>query len=154
MSRGSNSVWRFLAIVALGLSATLHAGAPDESIEDFIDREMPGSGVPGLAYAVVADGEITSVGAHGVVKVGGDDKVTPDTPFLTGSISKSFTALAVMQLVEAGEIELDTEVSRYLDSFSGRPRSVPKLSRPLRQRIRSRSDPLAGAARVESKHTG
>ncbi len=121
MSRGSNSVWRFLAIVALGLSATLHAGAPDESIEDFIDREMPGSGVPGLAYAVVADGEITSVGAHGVVKVGGDDKVTPDTPFLTGSISKSFTALAVMQLVEAGEIELDTEVLRYLDSFSGRP---------------------------------
>ncbi len=82
---------------------------------------MPASGVPGLAYAVVADGEITSVGAHGVVKIGGDREVTPDTPFLTGSISKSFTALAVMQLVEAGEVDLDTEVSQYLDGFSGRP---------------------------------
>ena len=82
---------------------------------------MPASGVPGLAYAVVADGEITSVGAHGVVKIGGDREVTPDTPFLTGSISKSFTALAVMQRVEAGEVDLDTEVSQYLDGFSGRP---------------------------------
>ena len=54
---------RFLAVLALGLSAALHAGVPEGSIEDFIDREMPVSGVPGLAYAVVADGEITSVGA-------------------------------------------------------------------------------------------
>jgi len=90
-------------------------------MEDFIASEMSASGAPGLAYAVVADGEITSVGAHGVVKIGGDKKVTPDTAFLTGSISKSFTALAVMQLVEAGKIDLDTEVSHYLDRFSGRP---------------------------------
>ena len=93
----------------------------EDSIEDFIDSEMPASGVPGLAYAVVADGEITSVGARGVVRIGGDSEVTPDTPFLTGSISKSFTALAVMQLVEAGEIDLDAEISQYLDGFSGRP---------------------------------
>jgi CubicO group peptidase (beta-lactamase class C family) len=86
-----------------------------------IDREMPASGVPGLAYAVVADGEITSVGARGVVELGGDTEVTPDTPFVTGSISKSFTALAVMQLVEAGQVDLDAEVSQYLEGFSGRP---------------------------------
>lgn len=82
---------------------------------------MPASGVPGLAYAVVADGEITTAGARGVLKIGGAREVTPDTPFLAGSISKSFTALAVMQLVEAGEVDLDTQVSQYLDSFSGRP---------------------------------
>lgn len=90
-------------------------------MEDFIASEMSASGAPGLAYAVVADGEVTSVGAHGVVKIGGDKKVTPDTAFLTGSISKSFTALAVMQLVEAGKIDLVTDVSHYLDRFSGRP---------------------------------
>ncbi|MGA7228120.1 MAG: serine hydrolase domain-containing protein, partial [Acidimicrobiia bacterium] len=112
---------RFLIVLALGLSVTLPAGAAGGSIEDFIDSEMPVSGVPGLAYAVVADGEITSVGARGVVKIGDDEKVTPDTPFLIGSISKSFTALAVMQLVEAGEVDLDTKVSQYLDGFSGRP---------------------------------
>jgi CubicO group peptidase (beta-lactamase class C family) len=110
-----------LAVLALGLSVALPAGAAEGSIEDFIDSEMPASGVPGLAYAVVADGEITSIGAHGVVKSGGDREVTPDTPFVIGSISKSFTALAVMQLVEGGEVALDTEVSQYLDGFSGGP---------------------------------
>ncbi len=111
----------FLAILALGLSAVMHASAPEGSIEDFIASEMPASGVPGLAYAVVADGEITSVGAHGVVKIGGERRVTPDTAFVTGSISKSFAALAVMQLVEAGTIALGAEVSQYLVGFSGRP---------------------------------
>ena len=59
-------------------------------------------------------------------RIGGDRKVTPDTPFLTGSISKSFTALAVMQLVEAGKIDLDTEVSHYLrrSSRAGPPAAI------------------------------
>ncbi len=94
--------------------------APGDSIDDVINTEMPASGAPGLAYAVVVDGEITTAGARGVVRLGGEKAVTPDTPFLTGSISKSFTALSVMQLVEAGEIQLDAEVSRYLDVLSGR----------------------------------
>ena len=110
-----------LGILALGMSAALAASAPGGSIEEFIDSAMPASGVPGLAYAVVADGEITSAGARGVVKLGGDTAVTPDTPFVIGSISKSFTALAVMQLVEAGKIDLDTEVSRYLASSRADP---------------------------------
>ena len=112
---------QFLAILIVGLGAVLPAAAPEGSIEDFIDTEMPASGVPGLAYAVVADGEITSAGARGVLRSGEDAQVTPDTPFAAGSISKSFTALAVMQLVEAGRIDLDVEVSRYLDGFSGQP---------------------------------
>ncbi len=111
---------QLLLILALGLGAVSPASAPDGSIDGVIDAEMPASGVPGLAYAVVADGEVTSVGARGVARLGSEWKVTPDTAFVTGSISKSFTALAVMQLVEAGQIELDAPVSRYLDAFSGR----------------------------------
>lgn len=107
--------------LAIGLSAALQAAVPAGPIDDLIDREMPASGVPGLAYAVVVDGEINNVGARGVVELGGNENVTPDTPFLSGSISKSFTALAVMQLVEAGELELDAELSRYLEGFSRGP---------------------------------
>ena len=92
--------------------------APEGSIEDFVESEMPASGVPGLAYAVVADGEIT-VGVRGTIDTGSDQLVTPDTPFLIGSITKSVTALAVMQLVEAGDLELDAELSQYLAGFSG-----------------------------------
>lgn len=120
-TRSGDLVKRFLTVLALGLGAALPVAAADGSIGTFVDSEMPASGVPGLAYAVVVDGEITSVGAHGVARLGDDRKVTPETPFLTGSISKSFTALAVMQLVEGGEVDLDAEVAQYLDGFSGRP---------------------------------
>jgi CubicO group peptidase (beta-lactamase class C family) len=66
----------FLAVLALGLSAALPSGAAGADVgalADFIDDEMPASAVPGLAYAVVDEGELTSVGARGVVKIG-DDK--------------------------------------------------------------------------------
>jgi CubicO group peptidase (beta-lactamase class C family) len=99
----------------------LPADKPEESIADFIESEMAASGVPGLAYAVVADGVLFSADAYGVARTGTDTEVTPETPFLTGSISKSFTALAVMQLVEAGDVDLDADVSEYLDGYLGRP---------------------------------
>ena len=116
--------YRWLGMLALVLSTTLRASTPAGSIEGFVDREMPASGMPGVAYAVVADDEIASMGARGVVRIGDDRKLTPDTPFLTGSISKSFTALAVMQLVEAGKVNLDARLSDYLGGFSGRPAGV------------------------------
>lgn len=121
---------RILAGLALGLCAGLAvlallavpaARASGDPMEAVIDRELPVSGVPGLAYAVVVDGQITSVGTRGVLRIGSQQQVTPDTAFMTGSISKSFTALSILQLVEAGEVELDRELSRYLSDFSGRP---------------------------------
>ncbi|CAN5462527.1 serine hydrolase [soil metagenome] len=120
-----------LSVLALGFGAALQLGAPEGSIEDFIATEMPASGVPGMSYAVVVDGEITSVGAHGVARAGGEDDVTADTAFVTGSISKSFTALAVMQLVEADEIDLDDDVARHLDQFSGGPAATVTIRQLL-----------------------
>jgi CubicO group peptidase (beta-lactamase class C family) len=106
-----------LILILLGFATALQASAP---IDDFIASEMPISGAPGLAYAVVEDGEISS-GARGEILIGSGRKITPDTPFVIGSISKSFTAMAVMKLAEAGKVDLDTEISQYLDVFSGRP---------------------------------
>ncbi|WP_380169604.1 serine hydrolase domain-containing protein [Jannaschia sp. R86511] len=118
-----------IACVALGLGAAAPAVAddtpatpgPDEAVEAVLDRRMPSSGVPGVAYAVVADGQVTNVGVRGVVRAGTGDDVTPDTPFPAGSITKSVTALAVMQLVEAGRVDLDSAVAEYLDGFAGGP---------------------------------
>jgi len=111
---------RVLALFALGLAGTLRASVPSGSIDDFIAGEMPVSGAPGLAYAVVNDGEIQA-DARGEALIGSDRKVTPDTPFQLGSISKSFTAMAVMQLAEAGKVDLDTGISQYLKVFADRP---------------------------------
>ena len=112
---------RLLAVLALGLGGTVAASTPDMSIEDVLDAEMPASGVPGVAYSVVSDGEIASMGGRGVADTTDDTAVTPDTPFVIGSISKSVTALAVMQLVENGQVDLDAELSQYLDGFAGQP---------------------------------
>ena len=122
LERGS--VPRLLAVLVLGVGLAFDGSGSAGSIEDVIDAVMPASGVPGLSYAVVTDGEITSAGARGVAKVGGDTKVTPDMPFSTGSITKSVTALAVMQLVEAGQVDLDAPVSQYLDALTGQPAGV------------------------------
>lgn len=112
---------RLLAVLALALGAAVPAGATAGSIEEVIDRELPGSRVPGLAYAVVTEGEVTTAGTRGVLRLGEDALVRRETPFLTGSVSKSFTALAVMQLVEAGAVDLDAPVGTYLAGFSGGP---------------------------------
>lgn len=73
-------------------------------------------GIPGAAIGIVQDDEIVHLRGYGVANADGD-LVTPQTPFLLASLSKSMTAVAVMQLVEAGEVELDAPIQRYLPWF-------------------------------------
>ncbi|MBR0551908.1 serine hydrolase domain-containing protein [Stakelama marina] len=96
------------------------ASMADRSIDAFIERELPSSGAPGVAYAIVDGGAFRS-GGRGTILADSGQSITPDTPFLIGSISKSFTAVAVMQLVEAGKIRLDASIATYLRAFQGRP---------------------------------
>lgn len=108
-----------VALLAAALATATRARTPSESIDEFVAAEMPIAGAPGLAYAVVEDGKIVS-GARGEALAGSGRPVTADTPFLIGSLSKSFTALAVMKLAEAGRVDLDGPVSRHLDVFEDR----------------------------------
>lgn len=96
------------------------AREPLQSIDDFVATELPRSGAPGLVYAIVEDGEIQAA-ARGAIATGAGVAGTADTPFLLGSISKSFTALAVMQFVEGGEVALDAGIATYLPAFADRP---------------------------------
>jgi hypothetical protein len=85
---------RVMAILALALGTAVSAAGADGAVEAVIDAEMPASSVPGLSYAVVTDGEITSAGARGLSEAGTDREATQDTPFAAGSITKSVAALA------------------------------------------------------------
>jgi CubicO group peptidase (beta-lactamase class C family) len=73
--------------------------------------------IPGLAIGIVDSGHIAHLAGFGATDPSGRP-VTPETPFIIGSLSKSFTALAVMQLVEKGQIELDAKVRRYIPWFT------------------------------------
>jgi CubicO group peptidase (beta-lactamase class C family) len=85
-------------------------------IERFVRQEMAAQRIPGLALGIVRDDRIAYVRGFGKADDSGR-AVTPQTPFIIGSLSKSFTALAIMQLVERGEVELDAPVQRYLPWF-------------------------------------
>jgi CubicO group peptidase (beta-lactamase class C family) len=86
------------------------------AIDRYIEQEMREQRIPGLALGIVKGSQIAHLQGFGIADPSGRT-VTPQTPFLIFSTTKSFTALAIMQLVEAGKIELDTPVQRYLPWF-------------------------------------
>ena len=92
------------------------AGPSYAEIESFVQDEMAAQRVPGLALGIVEDGRIAYIRGFGKADDSGR-AVTPQTPFIIGSVAKSFTALAIMQLVEANKIGLDAPVRRYLPWF-------------------------------------
>jgi CubicO group peptidase (beta-lactamase class C family) len=86
------------------------------ALDAYIETQMRELKIPGLALAIVRGDQIEYMRGYGVADDNGRP-VTPQTPFLVASLSKSITALGVMQLVEAGKIELDVPVHFYLPWF-------------------------------------
>lgn len=90
--------------------SSLHA------MEETFERGLAANDAPGGSLAVVSDERILRSQGFGEAD-GSGTPVTAGTPFLLGSTTKSFTALAVMQLVERGEVELDAPVRDYVPEF-------------------------------------
>src|SRR5919199_3951527 len=114
-------VWSIVLMVvpcmAQPVNAISRAGAPDVAkIDAFVRGQVERHGIPGLALAVVEGDQIIQLGGYGTADRSGR-AVTPQTPFVIASASKPLTALAVMQLVEAGKVALDAPVQRYLPTF-------------------------------------
>ncbi len=85
-----------------------------EHLQDPIHRAMQASGVPGLAVALLEEGELTGVTGFGVRRYGYPKPVTKDTIFPAASVTKPIFAYAVFKLVEGGVLDLDTPLNRYL----------------------------------------
>jgi CubicO group peptidase (beta-lactamase class C family) len=96
---------------------TSPATEPDfAAIDAYLQKEMGELHIPGLAYGIVHDDKIVHLESFGEADPSGR-AVTPQTPFILASVSKSFTALAIMQLSEAGKVDLDAPVQRYVPYF-------------------------------------
>lgn len=87
-----------------------------EGIDSFIVENLQRTGLPGVALAVTKGDTVLYTAGYGHDSSG--KPITPDTAMPIGSISKSFTAFAVMQLVEQGKVNLDTPVNIYLPEFA------------------------------------
>jgi CubicO group peptidase (beta-lactamase class C family) len=87
-------------------------------VEEILNRHP----AVGLAFGLVKDGRLGAFIGHGMADIASNTPVTESTVFRIASISKTFTAIAVMQLWEQGLVDLDAPVTEYLRSY----RLVPK----------------------------
>jgi CubicO group peptidase (beta-lactamase class C family) len=86
-------------------------------LKDFVEKTLALWHVPGIAIAIVKDGqEILSAG-YGLRHVNNCLPVTPETLFPIASCTKAFTSLSLGLLVDAGKLDLDTPVKHYLPTF-------------------------------------
>jgi CubicO group peptidase (beta-lactamase class C family) len=89
-------------------------------LQSWITERMPALlekyGVPGAAWAVLADGEVVD-GAAGILSKATEVEATPDSVFQIGSITKLWTSTLVMQLVDEGKVDLDEPLRTYLPEF-------------------------------------
>lgn len=96
---------------------TAQSDTPDfAAIDAFVESSMNQANLPGLELGIVHGDRIVHLQSFGIADPAGRS-VTPQTPFMVASLTKSFTAVAIMQLVEAGQVELDAPVQRYLPWF-------------------------------------
>ncbi|MBI5031404.1 MAG: beta-lactamase family protein [Chloroflexi bacterium] len=87
-----------------------------DAIDAYIEKQMHRLHIPGVSLAIVEGDKIVHLRGFGKARPGGEAP-TPQTPFFIGSLTKSFTALAIMQLVQVGKIELNAPIQRYLPWF-------------------------------------
>jgi len=81
---------------------------------------------PSLAAAVLRDGELIWEKAVGAADVAAGIEATPDTQYRVGSITKTFTAAAIMQLRDAGKLDLEDTLDKHVEGAAYRP-SIRRL---------------------------
>ena len=118
-----------------------------QTIDDYVTSQMEAMHIPGVALGIVQADKIVHLQGFGVANPAGQ-LMTAQTPLILGSTSKSFTALAIMQLVEAGRISLDAPVQEYLPWFEvdercWRQHSMVMSRQQFSMMVRQRDDVMA-----------
>jgi CubicO group peptidase (beta-lactamase class C family) len=96
-----------------------------ERIDEFIAQHMKQAGTPGMALAITSRDELLRVQTYGLADIKMRRPITPETLFEIGSISKSFTAICLLQLHEAGKLDFQQPVAKYLPWFTVKTKYPP-----------------------------
>src|SRR5258708_17726115 len=121
----------------LNIPARKDYAAIAETLKPFVEREMAEKGLPGLSIAIVDDQQIVWAQGFGMADPSAQKPATAQTIYRIGSVSKLFTDIGIMQLVERGELNLDAPITDYLPDF--RPRNPFATPITLRQLMSHRS---------------
>jgi serine-type D-Ala-D-Ala carboxypeptidase/endopeptidase len=120
---------RFLccAVLAAAFSASAVAEDFQAAIQAYLNEHFDADKVNGGVVVVIVDDEGSRGAIRGKLRAGSDQEVNPDTLFEIGSITKTFTALLLADMVERGQMKLDDPVAKYL------PKSVKMPTRNGKQ---------------------
>ena len=111
----------YLGLVVLGMTACRAAAPLPDLVPDritaVVDSLARTKNIPGIAVGVLRPGRPDYARGFGTVRLGSDSAVTPSSIFHMASVTKPFVATAVLQLVEQGDVSLDSSITTYLPWF-------------------------------------
>jgi CubicO group peptidase (beta-lactamase class C family) len=116
--------FRLAAVLVLtactGLAQTAPIIAPDvrEKVDNIARQVLTESKVPSISLAVVKDGHVEYTQAYGDAKLDPATPARPDMRYSIGSVSKQFTATAILMLADEGKLSLDDPVSRFIPTLT------------------------------------
>lgn len=108
-----------LLLILVPTAIPVTAGPSDGSFEEvdaYIQETMRRLPIRGVSLAIVRDDQILYLQGYGIANEAGD-RVTPQTPFMLASVTKTFTALAVQQLATEGKLDIDDTLQTYIPEF-------------------------------------
>jgi len=110
--------WRATALALLTAAWALTGQAAQaDSADDYLQAQMAQRHIPGLSVAVVQGGKIVKMRGYGSASLAPARPVTPDTAFNIVSLSKQFTAAAVLKLAQDGRLGVDDEAARFVPGW-------------------------------------
>jgi CubicO group peptidase (beta-lactamase class C family) len=114
-------------LLASCLSCLSAQTAPDlpkpviDSVSNLVESKMTEARIPGLSIAIVTDLQLRWAAGFGVADLENNVPASKETAYRLASIDKTIIATAIMQLAEAGKLDLDAPIQRYVPAFPQKP---------------------------------
>ncbi|HKS23130.1 MAG TPA: serine hydrolase domain-containing protein [Thermoanaerobaculia bacterium] len=109
---------KLIVLLLLLAAAPLLADDFTASVDKAVNEILTKTGAPSASVAVVRDGKLVYANAYGLAKLEPKTPATPQMRYSIGSISKQFTAAAILMLAEEGKLSLDDKVVRWLPELT------------------------------------
>lgn len=104
------------ALVLLA-SAALGGALRADSVDDYVRAEMADRHIPGLSIAVVRDGKVVKEQGYGAASLELSVPAKPPTVYQIGSLTKQFTATAILRLAQDGKLSVDDKAAQYVEGL-------------------------------------
>lgn len=91
----------------------------EPEIQRLIEEHAKANNIPGIAYGIVVDKKLVIASATGMIGLDNERPATPKSSFRIASMTKSFTAMAILKLRDEGKLSLSDPVSKYIPEMSG-----------------------------------